>query len=513
MSKIKEETRTIEIEYTVETHESKSGEVFVIDDGTIETLKQNFINEINRGNSYKKKTVYDLDIIYDFENFKINKEYLKSYDESNSETYEHFVYYFLKTFYKNYNPVLLQTHIRLSNIDNILKERDELAELNKIRRENNPNQRSFYTSNGIDDLTPTIKSAISTYLRGYDSEGIEITKDNYNQFVDFILDSGMFTFEDEIYSDVNDYTRNTTTYLIDLAISIKHYLGIDYLFHKGLTFNQLNKFNYGRLLYSLLGIELRYLNTESIMSIDVDSIKDISKPIDTFSTDVPSNIKENLRLIYMLTEKFCGVKLHDRYHAITSVDIEREVHSTFVEDVANLLLVNYISDKLLQTNNAIKSDEYLYCDHIIRRFQGKDYLKFEKYLMVEKVHIYLAEKTRYPVGGNAITIYGKVENDEHSWDLSNVDDIPLEDGKNYMYFHKVESAAIPYKKIVKFIIPLSDAVRDTEMSDNIVNTWIGGGNITDTDIEMLTNSDEILKQIRDKELELCELRKKVGKEC
>jgi hypothetical protein len=82
-----------------------------------------------------------------------------------------------------------------------------------------------------------------------------------------------------------------------------------------------------------------------------------------------------------------------------------------------------------------------------------------------------------------------------------------------MYFHKVESAAIPYKKVVKFIIPLSDAIRDTEMTDNIINTWISGGNITDTDIEMLTNSDEILKQIRDKELELCELRKKVGKEC
>jgi hypothetical protein len=93
--------RKIKLNFDIEiqTYEANCGKIFELSDDSMKKEIQSVINNrISEFKLFAEKNVELLDKQYEFDSFKQNCDGLL-YDESNKETYKHFVYEFLKKYY------------------------------------------------------------------------------------------------------------------------------------------------------------------------------------------------------------------------------------------------------------------------------------------------------------------------------------------------------------------------------------------------------------------------------
>ncbi len=205
----------IELNAYVATFTSDSGEVFKLTDEELsDNIKSYMYSLINTFHEESKEECKNLDIIHEFNSFKVDDNMLCVYDESNKETYKHFIHKYLKDYYvdsqnsnhgynggywehSNYNP-LDKLHERMLNYkeigvrDNIIM---HLISADGVRMYGNP----MY------------------YKRVVDLD----SSDDLKKFFKFILDSKMFDVNDKFINSKkfkdNSYLESSSEDIFSIA--------------------------------------------------------------------------------------------------------------------------------------------------------------------------------------------------------------------------------------------------------------------------------------------------------
>lgn len=198
-------TLNIELEIPMVSCEANDGKLFKMEDESlqkkIDELKSKFIEDIRFQNNDIVASCEKYEIISEFDNFKPNLKLLQKYDESNEESYHHFKFQLFKEYYHT-----IKENFSYNSWGCNSNNRYFIDKYNPLDAEHLFGKRSVkdYVNHFLElqylyAVLPYHKQKLPN---------IQLNHDNFKGFVDFILDSGMFSIEDEVSSEYYRYARH-----------------------------------------------------------------------------------------------------------------------------------------------------------------------------------------------------------------------------------------------------------------------------------------------------------------
>ena len=282
---MKPKTTNLNINVPIETYVDETGKKY---NTTEKEILQHLMPFIEKQNNIQKLKCKKQNIIHKFHQFKVDETKLTHYDETNLETYKHFVYYFLQNFYQTWDEFAIEkdTGEKIPYDEFEMMFDDEEEEYHyKIIRTNQPyqpeylthihlvrNQKEYliakkdYENKSINQsefnfkrnlYKDTIAEIIMRHLQIVTNETyrslndyeapINLTKENVTQFAKFIIESNMInlhepTFSKEIIHNGKKYIDphfiyNVNHCLLWLCYKLDSQELLDYLLKKGIKLN------------------------------------------------------------------------------------------------------------------------------------------------------------------------------------------------------------------------------------------------------------------------------------
>lgn len=188
--------KTYSCDFEIKSFVDNSGKEHTISEEEIQKLINNLKEKIQKSNEYNGQEYINANIIYAFDNFKVDEKVLKNYDEKNVENYRHFVYEFLRKYYRE---------IKISNEwslhENVYSTPyDKLSLLHIKMCEKSEEDPSRYMVWNVKEL---IINEIQQFIVRPNKSKLNLSKESFSEFLSFVIESKMFQFDEEIKLDYN----------------------------------------------------------------------------------------------------------------------------------------------------------------------------------------------------------------------------------------------------------------------------------------------------------------------
>jgi len=597
----------------------KFGVKHSVSEKLINELISNLKKEIIEENVNNKKICLSNDKEYDFDAFEVDKEALKNYNEEDTEKYKHFVWEFCRKYYletelirhNNYTSrdfaFKVKTyqknsdlHLDLINLKEKNKEYDEALEnaLKEAKKIYIKNRKEDYSREAIEKLykiwsevprkeEKSIKDFILLFLemsfeidtnqndencyygsrfekKGYKNR-LNVNKENFKYFVDFILDSKMCSINEEILFDFEKvldlkwgYTLTVGAALVNICIHLDYEEGLDYLIEKGLkhdTFDAIpNKTSW---FYCFLEL----IKSKSFLGFCCKLDK---RQCDSeIAKEALKKLENKLKWIGIITERFPQLKISklesknkskinkkgneifytihsERTYFLTEISSKNlNNYLNFDKDEFKIIL-KYINPEFLKNNIIKDNKDVAFVKKVFNHFKSlnlKDTL-VENYFENHKdlsVKIEAIQSGGYIQNNNGRKSISKSYNRDlitryvefnNNLDFSNVDyykekyDINLDPKKSYVFLYDKNTenstnCTYTYVNKLKHHIELDKFYEDIDALNYIIESWLSGERLSETDIKMSfkAHKNKIMEEISRKEKEICELKKKIGENC
>lgn len=532
---IKELKTKLSIDINDKTFISDNGEAYGLSISDIKYIKSRMHDMVLNLIADKKNECERQDIIFEYENFIVDESKMKLYDESNLDTYKHFVYNYFNNFYnkvfvkkKHYQPPTITNNRTYNPLDKshlIIDDKYSISIKDKLEK-----FLSFYSNIDNEDL----------YI--YDT--FFINESNFLKFFNLAIKSKMFALDSLIVStDYYQYGRNSTkdTFpktsvaccLLNYCIENDDELLFNQLLSSGLKSEFLFKSGNWSYIYNfILKIkEHNYWYYEK----NADSIH--------FSNS-KTKIESYFKWLNIITVKFPKLKIHvsgrlaryindnnDEGKYKRFLDLET-LHTFFIEfkkEVFESITSNF-SDDFVKNNCIQFNDDIKFAKESIDKLTNEH--SNDDDILHKKCKFINSDAIFFQIG--KVQIGGYVNNNQFekryaskeliirkctiTTDLrecsrtatnfpKNVDNetyLVLEIYKEYTGKRRTDSDSI-YKHFIK----LSKFHKNPESLNKICKKWLNGVKMKEDVIDLIINEDkkEVLDRVSEIEQELKELKK------
>jgi hypothetical protein len=583
--------KNISLDLSLTDYFDNFGNKHSVTDEQIEDIISSIQPKVDRIIYSNKQEYLSQNKIFEFESFKIDPIILKNYTEDDIEKYKHFVWEFYSKYAINFKKDS-EKHLELiRDVEEYAPEYKESAKIAKqklkkldknfksgkiakiAKKKKEESGKTFDLSLLINHeydtekhkilqyvIPPTtVKSkilyflAISKYLQKNVSEinqyKLDVNKENFKNFVDFILDSGMVSLNEVVYK--NKFLENSESIdnftvgaaLILLCIQLDYKQGFDYLITKGLckedvdTDNLCHSFTYNLIktieyFRSNNWREWDYM-LENNLTQNVDSV--LGDESENVNIDALNNLINKLRWINVITTKFpklkfsyvnekCGKIGKDgrRYWSSSGVVYKLlTINPIYIDKVIDNkpfsdIVYSLFSDEFIKNNTLPFNKEVNLIKDVFDYFGGK---KDEKTLcQLFKIHHDTIKCSIEKIESGGYIHNNNIKKD-YEYTLK-VKEIVFsdegEDGFLSIYFYNNTNPGYSGSSYVlenKFEI--SKFIEDKEGLIFLIEKWLFGLEIKNKKPEDFVDPKrkKVLEEIMKREQEICELKKAIGEDC
>jgi hypothetical protein len=556
--------KNISLDLSLTNYFDNFGNKHSVTDEQIEDIISSIQPKVDRIIYINKQEYLSQNKIFEFESFKIDPIILKNYTEDDIEKYKHFVWEFYSKYAINFKKDS-EEHLELiRDLEEYAPEykesvkiaKQKLKKLDKDNHEYDTEKRKI-----LQYVIPptTVKSkilyflVISKYLQKDVSEinqyKLNVNKENFKNFVDFILDSGMVSLNEVVYK--NKFLENSESIdnftvgaaLILLCIQLDYKQGFDYLITKGLckedididslchsfTYNLIKTIEYFR---SNNRREWDYI-LENNLTQNVDSV--LGDESENINIDALNNLINKLRWINVITTKFPKLKFSyvneksgkigkdgKRYWSnsgvvyklltINPIYIDKVIRNKPFSDIVYSLF----SDEFIKNNTLPFNKEVNLIKDVFDYFDGK---KDEKTLcQLFKIHHDTIKCSIEKIESGGYIHNNNIKKD-YEYTLK-VKEIVFsnegEDGFLSIYFYNNTNPGYSNSSyVLENTFEISKFIEDKEALIFLIEKWLFGLEIKNKKPEDFVDPKrkKVLEEIMKREQEICELKKAIGEDC
>lgn len=561
-------TKNLSINIDLVDYTDKFGNKYTVTNEEIENILSLIQHKVDLVIQKNKDEYLSQNKIFDFESFKVDSDILKNYTEDDEDKYKHFVWEFYTKYFINFKKDS-EEHLEL--IENLKKfpeyykdvdkAKKKLKKLNQKFKKNSLEKHEFdkerheilrYIHHPI-----TIKNYILNFLgvsniiesNPYHSKKhlLMVNKENFKNFVDFTIGSGMLSLDEMVYKDmlyensisIDNFTVGSA--LINLCIHLDYQEGFEYLINMNISDKcidvseehhswiymfirdlerqrQTYHEEYDYILENNLTQEVKSVYGENSDRIDIIELNKLIRKfkwINIITTKFP-----NLKLGYINQNGSVIEENGRRYWSSASVKYEYFIiqpdylNIKFHDKNFTNLIYNHFSKEFIKNNTLPFTKEVQLIKEVFDYFENiNDDKKVCKLFQINHnnidCEIVKIRNGGYIENNKCVKEYNKkleVKEVYFTRDKTN-------NTFSVYFFNNINPGytGSDYKLENKFDI--SEFIEDKDALIFAIKEWLSGFSLKQVKAETFINSDnkKILKEIELKQKELEELQKKIRK--